>query len=94
MTLQGHPEFTDAIVIGLVRKWVRSGRLPDPTAKAYFGDGNTPPHLLEASDPEPIWPYAYDGINVVGRAFWKVFGVKYVDEVDDSDTSSEDAKFY
>ncbi|EKM78971.1 hypothetical protein AGABI1DRAFT_114498 [Agaricus bisporus var. burnettii JB137-S8] len=91
LTFQGHPEFTDSIVTGLVRKWVKSGRIEEHDARVYYGKENTPAHLMDKSDPEPIWPYEYDGINVVGRAFWKVFGVKYDDvtEMDKSDGSAD-----
>lgn len=74
ITLQGHPEFTESIVTGIVR--LRSGDIGADNVKGYFGakgdsDGEEP------SDKEGTgrrW-WKNDGVDVIGKVFWKILGV-------------------
>lgn len=74
ITLQGHPEFTESIVSGIVR--LRADAIGADNVKSYFGakgdlDGEEP------SDKEGTgrrW-WKNDGVDVVGKVFWRILGV-------------------
>lgn len=78
MTVQGHPEFNDTLVADITKELhdvdlnvidLRkqcSSEVEDPSHDTSRIDGN---EVLEASKRD-------DGIDVVGRAFWRLFGVE------------------
>lgn len=74
ITLQGHPEFTEPIVTGIVR--LRSEVIGADNVKNYFGvKGDLDSE--EPSDKEGTgrrW-WKTDGVDVIGRVFWKILGV-------------------
>jgi hypothetical protein len=59
LTVQGHPEFTDGIIEALVQMRLKSGVLKE-------GD-------VEQARARMGWKN--EGVDVVGRAIWGVFGV-------------------
>lgn len=75
ITLQGHPEFNESIVTGIIRQGVV---VPDDdTMKDYFGtegDSGGELELMSNGGTGRRW-WRNDGVDVVGRAFWKILGV-------------------
>lgn len=63
----------------------RSGAIRNNFVKTYFGEEGPPKvSLLKLEDlrsgtVSEDWLQNYDGTNVVGKAFWKMFGVRYDD---------------
>lgn len=74
ITLQGHPEFTESIVTGIVRQ--RAGVIDAAAAQSYFGEkgdvGDAEPPAQDGTGRR--W-WKNDGVDIVGRAFWKMLGV-------------------
>lgn len=58
------------------RQRVRDGIIRNYTASAQF-DGDGPVESLAESEENKWLLDNYDGTHVVGRVFWKMFGVKY-----------------
>ncbi|KAF7760291.1 hypothetical protein Agabi119p4_10967 [Agaricus bisporus var. burnettii] len=80
MTVQGHPELTDSVVTKVVHHLAEEGILKEEAAKKYTGSENAEEPCYE-NMPRLKWPGDDDGISVVGKAFWKMFGVKYHDDM-------------
>ncbi|KAF5351193.1 hypothetical protein D9756_008187 [Leucocoprinus leucothites] len=74
LTLQGHPEFSEGIITGLVRQRVDAFGLP--TVTEYWGHkGGEDAH--EPTDKEGTgrrW-HKTDGADIVSQALWKMLGV-------------------
>lgn len=75
MTVQGHPEFSDAMCTNIFFDRARNGAIRDPAVSAYLGAAG-PSQPEEHDSTSGDWLKRYDGNYVVGRAFWKMFGVK------------------
>jgi len=82
MTTQSHPEFTEEIVSEILRSRHGKGEISDAGHEEYFGSkghlSDTPPVIK--TDTGKRWLKHYDGIRVVGRAFWRMLGVEYGNE--------------
>jgi hypothetical protein len=83
LTCQGHPEFDEPTVTELIRLLKEEDNINDTAYVGYFGPHGTP------SDDEPIskhigsgkrWEADYDGILVIGKTFWEMFGVDYSED--------------
>lgn len=81
MTVQGHPEFSDALATDIFRRRARHGIIRNDFVRAYLDEaGVSESSLFELGKTESkVWLENYDGVHVVGRAFWKMFGVKYAE---------------
>lgn len=78
LTTQGHPEFSEAKATDTLYQRAKQGYIRDHLVRAYFGEEGPPEPAPADADPDAgEWPESYDGTHVVGRAFWKMFGVKY-----------------
>ena len=82
MTVQSHPEFTEEIVSQILRSRHSKGEVSDVGHEEYFGGkghlSDTPPVIK--LDTGKRWMKHYDGIRIIGKAFWKMLGVMYGDE--------------
>jgi hypothetical protein len=82
LTCQGHPEFDEPTVTELVRGLNEDDNINDTAYAGYFG-----PHGAH-SDDEPIskygtgnrWAADCDGVLVIGKTFWEIFGVDYSED--------------
>lgn len=61
LTVQGHPEFTKNIVRKMINVRAASGVIP----------------LEVAEDARRRSEWRNDGVDVIGRAFWKILGVDF-----------------
>ncbi|EKM77659.1 hypothetical protein AGABI1DRAFT_86579 [Agaricus bisporus var. burnettii JB137-S8] len=77
ITLQGHPEFTEPILTGIVRQRSASGAVPPDIVADYFGGkgdtGDGAP--LDFNDTGKRWKKT-NGVDVVGRVIWRMLGVE------------------
>ncbi|KAF9451555.1 class I glutamine amidotransferase-like protein [Macrolepiota fuliginosa MF-IS2] len=76
ITLQGHPEFTESIVTGIIRQRSASGVIDAAAAQGYFGEkgdqGDAEPQNKEGTGRR--W-WKDDGVSIIGSVFWKILGV-------------------
>lgn len=77
LTVQGHPEFTESLVTGIVRIRAASGVMSPAVAAEYFGEkgdaGDSPPSELDGISKR--WKNV-DALYVVGRTIWRMLGVE------------------
>lgn len=59
ITLQGHPEFVEGIVTGIIKDRTKSGVMSEEVA----------------ADAERRKNWRNDGVEVIGKAIWGVLGV-------------------
>jgi hypothetical protein len=77
ITVQGHPEFTESVVTGIIRIRSAAGTMPSTVAAEYFGEkGDTGDEMLPDSDDTSRRWKKTDGVDVFGRAIWRMLGVE------------------
>ncbi|EKM77592.1 hypothetical protein AGABI1DRAFT_115151 [Agaricus bisporus var. burnettii JB137-S8] len=82
LTSQGHPEFDERTVTELHRQRDEHDAIAKHAVKNYFGARGAD------SEDEPIskhgtgkrWGADYDGVLVLGKTFWEIFGVDYSED--------------
>ncbi|KAF5346540.1 hypothetical protein D9756_010095 [Leucocoprinus leucothites] len=91
LTSQGHPEYTQKIVTEMARQREEKHTIPQKTVDDYFGPNgrNAEEKPMVLSGTGRRWARDYDGVIVIGHAFWKMFGVKYPDEEEEEDEDQE-----
>ncbi|KAF5354163.1 hypothetical protein D9756_007142 [Leucocoprinus leucothites] len=81
-TTQGHPEFTERIVSEIARQREEKSTITQKTVDHYFGpkgrEAEAKPMVLSGTGKR--WAKDYDGVRVIGHVFWKMFGVQYPHE--------------
>lgn len=77
MTLQGHPEFTESVVTGIIRQRSVSGAMDVATVGSYFGGkGDLGDQVLQDTDDTGRRWWKTDGVDVIGKVFWQMLGVE------------------
>ncbi|KAF5347743.1 hypothetical protein D9756_010267 [Leucocoprinus leucothites] len=86
-TTQGHPEFTEKIISEIARQREEKSTITQHTVDNYFGPKGreTETKPMVATQTGKRWAKDYDGVRVIGHVFWKMFGVKYLDEDEEND---------
>jgi hypothetical protein len=82
LTSQGHPEFDERTMTELIRQRDEKNTIDKDAVNGYFG-----PHGAK-HELEPIskhgtgkrWGADYDGVLVIGKTFWEIFGVDYSED--------------
>jgi hypothetical protein len=82
LTSQGHPEFDEPTVTELIHQRNEKNHINDTAYAGYFG------HRGKDHEHEPIskhgtgkrWGADYDGVLVIGKTFWEIFGVDYSED--------------
>ncbi|KAF7760289.1 hypothetical protein Agabi119p4_10965 [Agaricus bisporus var. burnettii] len=82
LTSQAHPEFDERTVTELHRQRDEKDAIAKEAVKNYFGakgaDTEDEPIVKHATGKR--WGSDYDGILVIGKTFWEIFGVDYSDD--------------
>jgi hypothetical protein len=80
LTSQGHPEFDEATITELTRQRDEKNHLDEDAVTSYFGPKGSgrehEPHTSKRRHGARYGP-DYDGVLVIGKAFWEMFGVDY-----------------
>jgi hypothetical protein len=79
LTNQGHPEFDECTMTELINQRAEGDAIDKSVVDEYFSAIGT------EREEEPIfkhgtgktWGEDYDGVLVVGKSFWEIFGVDY-----------------
>lgn len=82
LTSQGHPECDERTMTELLRQRDEKSIIDKSAVNSYFG-----PRGAE-HESEPIskhgtgkrWGEDYDGVLVIGKSFWEIFGVDYSED--------------
>jgi hypothetical protein len=82
LTCQGHPEFDEPTVTELTHQLNEKKRINEFAYTSYFGVTGA------GHDQEPLikegtgrrWGSDHDGVLVIGKTFWEIFGVDYSDD--------------
>jgi hypothetical protein len=82
LTSQGHPEFDEYTMTELHRQRDEKDTIDKSAVNSYFGPSGAD------HEHEPIskhgtgkrWGADYDGVLVVGKTFWEIFGVDYSED--------------
>jgi hypothetical protein len=84
LTSQGHPEFDEATMTELIRQRDEKNHLDEDAVAGYFGPKGSSrehePHTSKRRHGARFGP-DYDGVLVIGKAFWEMFGVDYAQDV-------------
>ncbi|KXN85526.1 Putative glutamine amidotransferase-like protein C13C5.04 [Leucoagaricus sp. SymC.cos] len=81
LTLQGHPEFSESIVTGIVRQRAEDGAMDVPTATNYWGEmgGDYEDEPEEKQGTGRRWRKT-DGFDIVAVVLWKMLGITPTEE--------------
>ncbi|EKM76553.1 hypothetical protein AGABI1DRAFT_122500 [Agaricus bisporus var. burnettii JB137-S8] len=82
LTSQGHPEFDERTVTEIHRQRAENDAIAKEAVNDYFGEKGA------ECEEEPIvkngtgkrWGADYDGVLVLGKTFWEIFGVDYSED--------------
>jgi hypothetical protein len=83
LTSQGHPEFDEPTVTELTHQRNEKKHINELAYTSYFGLKG------EGHDHEPLikegtgkrWGADHDGVLILGKTFWEIFGVDYSEDV-------------
>jgi GMP synthase-like glutamine amidotransferase len=85
LTSQGHPEFDEPTITELIRQRDEKNHLDQETVNGYFGPQGSSrehePHKGKKRRTGARFGPDYDGVLVIGKAFWEMFGVDYTEDV-------------
>jgi hypothetical protein len=83
LTSQGHPEFDESTMTELIRQRDEKNHLDEDAVTGYFGPKGSgrehEPHTGKRRTGARFGP-DYDGVLVIGKAFWEMFGVDYSED--------------
>jgi hypothetical protein len=82
LTSQGHPEFDEPTTTELIHQRNEKNHINDTAFAGYFGNRG------QDHENEPLskhgtgkrWGADYDGVLVIGKTFWEMFGVDYSED--------------
>jgi hypothetical protein len=82
LTSQGHPEYDERTITELLRQRDEKDTIDKSAVNDYFGPRGAD------HEHEPIskhgtgkrWGEDYDGVLIIGKSFWEIFGVDYSED--------------